>query len=99
MKNRFYGGKLVQCEFSPVQDFREARCRTFHEGVCNRGANCNFMHVKHIPRAVKRRCMEEMHKEHPEYNLDEHMVWKNKKLSKYQSTSTMIRGSKSTARS
>merc|ERR1711920_908299 len=42
-------------------------CRAFHETRCNRGAYCNFMHIKHIPRAIKRRVVREMYDDHPEY--------------------------------
>merc|ERR1719221_1145469 len=66
--SRFYGGKLIQAEYTPVTDFREARCRAFHETRCARGGLCNFMHIKHIPRAVKRRLVREMYHEYPEYN-------------------------------
>merc|ERR1719335_188757 len=65
--SRFYGSRLILPEYSPVADFREARCRAFHETRCTRGGLCNFMHVKHIPKAVKRKVVGEMYKEHPEY--------------------------------
>jgi len=46
MHSRYYGGRQLQAEYSPVSDFREARCRTYDDGgACNRGAYCNFMHV------------------------------------------------------
>jgi len=64
---RFYGGRLIQAEYSPVTDFREARCRAFHETRCVRGGLCNFMHIKHIPKAVKRKLVREMYEEHPEF--------------------------------
>merc|ERR1712087_299458 len=67
MTGRFYSGKLIQAEYTTVSDFREARCRAFHETRCNRGAYCNFMHIKHIPRAIKRRVVREMYDDHPEY--------------------------------
>mmetsp|Transcript_111843 Transcript_111843/g.249618 ORF Transcript_111843/g.249618 Transcript_111843/m.249618 type:complete len:268 (-) Transcript_111843:80-883(-) len=67
LTNRFYGARLLQAEFSPVNDFREARCRAFHETRCARGGLCNFMHIKHIPRAIKRRVVREMYDDHPEY--------------------------------
>merc|ERR1719343_1399761 len=64
LTGRFYSGKLIQAEYTTVSDFREARCRAFHETRCNRGAYCNF---KHIPRAIKRRVVREMYDDHPEY--------------------------------
>jgi len=67
LNGRFYGGRLIQAEFTPVTDFREARCRAFHETRCSRGGLCNFMHFKHIPKAVKRRVVREMYEEHPEF--------------------------------
>merc|ERR1712194_791590 len=67
LTGRFYSGKLVQAEYTTVSDFREARCRAFHETRCNRGAYCNFMHIKHIPRAIKRRVVREKYDDHPEY--------------------------------
>jgi len=67
LTNRFYGGKLIHVEYTPVADFREARCRAFHETRCARGGLCNFMHIKHIPKAVKRRLVRDMYDEHPEF--------------------------------
>merc|ERR1711976_409849 len=67
LTGRFYSGKLIQAGYTTVSDFREARCRAFHETRCNRGAYCNFMHIKHIPRAIKRRVVREMYDDHPEY--------------------------------
>mmetsp|Transcript_65508 Transcript_65508/g.192111 ORF Transcript_65508/g.192111 Transcript_65508/m.192111 type:complete len:250 (+) Transcript_65508:89-838(+) len=67
MSDRFYGAKLLQPELTPVVNFREARCRAFHETRCARGGLCNFMHVKHIPKAVKKTVVKEMYKAHPEF--------------------------------
>merc|ERR1711920_982367 len=67
LTGRFYFGKLIDAEYSPVTDFREARCRAFHETRCSRGGACRFLHIKHIPTAVKRRVAKEMYDEHPEY--------------------------------
>jgi splicing factor U2AF 35 kDa subunit len=41
-------------EFSPVTDFREARCRQFDEGQCSYGPYCNFLHVKKIGSGLRR---------------------------------------------
>jgi splicing factor U2AF subunit len=46
LHGRFYAGRMLSCEYSPVTDFREARCRQFDEGTCMRGPYCNFMHVR-----------------------------------------------------
>ena len=49
MHGRWYKGSAVQAEYSPVTEFREARCRQFDEQGCARGPWCNFMHLKGIP--------------------------------------------------
>ncbi len=45
LHGRFFACKLLLPEFSPVTDFRKARCRQFEEGTCNRGGMCDFMHI------------------------------------------------------
>jgi len=54
LHGRFYAGRPLTAEFSPVTDFREARCRQFDESMCGRGGYCNFMHIKHVSRSLKR---------------------------------------------
>ena len=51
LHGRFYAGRRLHCEYSPVTDFKEARCRQHDEGTCGRGTQCNFMHV-HEPSPV-----------------------------------------------
>eukprot|EP01128_Nolandella_sp_AFSM9_P004400 TRINITY_DN1968_c0_g1_i1.p1 TRINITY_DN1968_c0_g1~~TRINITY_DN1968_c0_g1_i1.p1 ORF type:complete len:348 (-),score=80.49 TRINITY_DN1968_c0_g1_i1:330-1235(-) len=46
IQNRYYYGRPVICDLSPVTDFREARCRQYDETICSRGGYCNFMHVQ-----------------------------------------------------
>ncbi|KAF6174223.1 hypothetical protein GIB67_033755 [Kingdonia uniflora] len=55
LQGRFYSGKPILADFSPVTDFREATCRQFEENSCNRGGYCNFMHVKQIGRELKKK--------------------------------------------
>ncbi|XP_021280058.1 splicing factor U2af small subunit B-like [Herrania umbratica] len=55
LQGRFYSGRPIIADFSPVTDFREATCRQFEENNCNRGGYCNFMHVKVIGRELRRK--------------------------------------------
>ncbi|KAJ0027365.1 splicing factor U2af small subunit B-like [Pistacia vera] len=55
LNGRFYAGRPIIVDFSPVTDFREATCRQYEENVCNRGGYCNFMHLKKISRDLRRR--------------------------------------------
>ena len=54
LQNRYYDGILMDVEYSPVTDFREARCRDFDEGTCSRSGFCNFLHCKPVPDALMR---------------------------------------------
>lgn len=49
MNGRYYDGKKMEVEFSPVTNFAEARCRDYSESTCARGGFCNFMHIKPVP--------------------------------------------------
>ncbi|KAI9315399.1 hypothetical protein BX666DRAFT_1962398 [Dichotomocladium elegans] len=54
LNNRFYAGRPLYAELSPVTDFREACCRQHEGSECNRGGFCNFMHLRHPSRTLKR---------------------------------------------
>ncbi|KAL6845319.1 hypothetical protein ACP4OV_024814 [Aristida adscensionis] len=55
LQGRFYSGRPIVVDFSPVTDFREATCRQYEENSCNRGGYCNFMHVKQIGRDLRKK--------------------------------------------
>jgi len=44
--HRWFAGRPLFAELSPVTDFREACCRQNDIGDCNRGGFCNFLHRK-----------------------------------------------------
>ncbi|XP_078323925.1 splicing factor U2AF 26 kDa subunit-like isoform X2 [Crassostrea virginica] len=54
LNNRWFNGRPVHAELSPVTDFREACCRQYEMGECTRGGFCNFMHLKPISRELRR---------------------------------------------
>ncbi|KAI7729115.1 hypothetical protein M8C21_002178 [Ambrosia artemisiifolia] len=54
LAGRYYAGRPIIVDFSPVTDFREATCRQYEENTCNRGGYCNFMHLKKIGRELRR---------------------------------------------
>lgn len=49
LQDRWYSGRPLYAELSPVTDFREACCRQNDLGECNRGGFCNFMHLREPP--------------------------------------------------
>eukprot|EP00274_Cyanoptyche_gloeocystis_P005099 CAMPEP_0196654396 /NCGR_PEP_ID=MMETSP1086-20130531/4091_1 /TAXON_ID=77921 /ORGANISM="Cyanoptyche gloeocystis , Strain SAG4.97" /LENGTH=352 /DNA_ID=CAMNT_0041986121 /DNA_START=45 /DNA_END=1104 /DNA_ORIENTATION=+ len=54
LNGRFYAGRPIQAEYSPVTDFREASCRQFESGQCTHGGYCNFIHLKELSRDVRK---------------------------------------------
>ena len=60
LNSRYYAGKPLYAELSPVTDFGEgfyidlACCRQHDLGECNRGGFCNFMHLKDVSEHVKK---------------------------------------------
>ena len=36
LSGRYYAGKQIKIEYSPVTDFKESRCRLYCEGTCDR---------------------------------------------------------------
>jgi len=54
LTGRFYAGRPIIVDFSPVTDFREASCRQYEENTCKRAGYCNFMHLKQISRELRR---------------------------------------------
>ena len=63
LNGRYYDGRKMEVEFSPVTDFREAKCRDYDEGGCSRGGFCNFMHVKPVPMPLIRSMEEDVEEE------------------------------------
>jgi splicing factor U2AF subunit len=54
LNKRWYAGRPVFAELSPVTDFRESCCRQNELGECTRGGYCNFMHFKTPTRDLKK---------------------------------------------
>ncbi|KAJ6403103.1 hypothetical protein OIU84_015092 [Salix udensis] len=47
LTGRFYAGRPIIVDFSPVTDFREATCRQYEENACNRGGILQFYAPRH----------------------------------------------------
>lgn len=43
LNNRFYGGRPIYAELSPVTDFREACCKQYENDECSRGNNIHLI--------------------------------------------------------
>lgn len=87
INGRFFAGRQLRSEFSPVTDFREARCRQFHDNLCQRKGECNFIHTKRISHSL----MKDLFKAQP-------MAGKRSKPEQSSSNSRRRRRSRSRSR-
>ena len=67
MHGRYYDGRLILCEFSPVTDFREAKCRQYTEGHCDRGGYCNFLHPKKLTKEFRSYLTKQIQAQFPDH--------------------------------
>ncbi|OHT11602.1 Splicing factor U2af small subunit A [Tritrichomonas foetus] len=56
LKSRFYAGRPIDVQFSPVYNFEDATCKQFFENQCRHGDNCNFIHPKFPSDSVLQQC-------------------------------------------
>jgi len=109
-----YNGKDINVEYSPVTNFKECRCRQYEEGACERGAFCNFLHLKYVSKKFKKSLFEQMYTEHPEYkeknknlrenknkneNYEENYYEKNKNFKNYNNNKFFGRHRKNSSKS
>lgn len=94
MSGRYYAGRMLAPEYSPVTDFSEARCRQFDEGECKRGGYCNFMHLKHVSRHSRK-----LLREHSRKNSGKDSSSRRRKRSRSRSRGRDKRRSRSRSRS
>lgn len=52
LNNRWFNGRPIYAELSPVTDFHEACCQ-FQPADCPRGMTCNFLHLRTISRTLR----------------------------------------------
>lgn len=46
LRGRYYAGRIIDAQFSPVTNFEESICKQFKEDRCNQGLKCNYIHPK-----------------------------------------------------
>lgn len=100
MNGRYYDGVAMAVEFSPVTEFREARCRDYDEGSCSRAGFCNFIHAKPVPAPLIRSLQEEVEADRRREQDDRRRAAKDERLhSKKRSSSRRDKSSSSHHRS
>jgi splicing factor U2AF subunit len=82
LSGKYYAGRIIYGEYCPVSDFREAKCRQYSDGSCERGGYCNFMHLKHVPKSFRKALFRYMYEACPEYKERRELKDKQEKLEK-----------------
>ncbi|KAG7163463.1 Splicing factor U2af 38 kDa subunit-like 1 [Homarus americanus] len=87
LNNRWFGGRAINAELSPVTDFREACCRQYEMGECTRSGFCNFMHLKPISRELRRELYGRKRKRSPARNRRRRSPSRSRRSSRSRSRS------------
>jgi splicing factor U2AF subunit len=85
LNNRWFNGKPIYAELSPVTDFHEACCRQYQMGECPRGGFCNFMHLKPISNNLRRKLYSVKHRERNQQEEYEQMGGHYEQMGDYYS--------------
>ena len=56
LRRRWYAGRPIDAQFSPVENFQQATCRQLAVGGCRHGGNCNFVHPRYPSDEVMKAC-------------------------------------------
>jgi splicing factor U2AF subunit len=99
LSGRYYDGRQLDVEFSPVSDFREARCRDYDEETCARGGFCNFLHVKPVPPCLIRSLDEDAMRAKEEEEEKQRRHRKRKKSSREEGSRRSRKSRRSRSRS
>lgn len=54
LNQEWYNGRPIYSELSPVNSISDAHCLAWDHGHCNRGATCNYLHVKQPTQGMKK---------------------------------------------
>ena len=72
LNTRWYHQRPLFAELSPVSDFREACCRQNETNECNRGGQCNFMHLRYASPELVRELYQQLAVENRERRREAH---------------------------
>ena len=90
LAGKYYHSNLVDEEYSNIINIKDCKCRKYEDGLCQRGALCNFLHIKEVNKSLIKSLKDEMYEIHPEYkkNRINNDLNKKKKPRKHEHTSS-----------
>ena len=87
LAGKYYNSKLVEEEYCPISKISWCKCRFYDEGQCEKGAFCNYLHLKPVSEKLLKNLREEMYEKYPEYKKNRRYNFFSK-LAKHQHSSS-----------
>ena len=89
VNGRYFAGKILNGEFSPIQSFNNAICHAYEDSFyknisCKHGVYCNLMHIKRLTKHIKRNIYKEQQKFYELHQYHQLKVNKKHNLSTVQ---------------
>ena len=87
LAGKYYNSKLVEEEYCPITKISWCKCKFNDEGLCQKGAFCNYLHLKPVSERLLKNLREEMYEKHPEYKKNRSFNFFSK-LAKHEHSSS-----------
>ena len=88
LAGKYYHSNLVDEEYSPIINIKDCKCKRYEDGLCQRGALCNFLHLKEVNKSLVKSLKDEMYEIHPEYKKNRVNNFNKKKQRNHEHTSS-----------
>ena len=87
LAGKYYNSKLVEEEYCPITKISWCKCKFNDKGLCQKGAFCNYLHLKPVSERLLKNLREEMYEKHPEYKKNRSFNFFSK-LAKHEHSSS-----------
>ena len=88
LAGKYYHSNLVDEEYCPIINIKDCKCKRYEDGLCQRGAFCNFLHLKEVNKNLVKSLKDEMYETHPEYKKNRVNNFNKKKQRNHEHTSS-----------
>ena len=88
LAGKYYHSNLVDEEYCPIVNIKDCKCKRYEDGLCQRGALCNFLHLKEVNKSLVKSLKDEMYEIHPEYKKNRVNNFNKKKQRNHEHTSS-----------
>ena len=88
LAGKYYHSDLVNEEYCPIINIKDCKCKKYEDGLCQRGALCNFLHLKEVNKSLVKSLKDEMYEINQEYKKNRINNFNKKKQRKHEHTSS-----------